>query len=124
MMIHGGIFHTLQIIRRQFELQQVDRLLLRKLYTSYCPSVGNVDLFLLQAQKFFPYLNCGIASLYVQYVLQRGEVTQGSFAGQSHTFLFLPNERIADITSDQLGGPSVYIGPYISPWSENRLPHT
>ena len=40
----------------------------------------------------------------------------GSYEGQKHTFLMLDN-LVLDITADQFGGPALYVGSLVSPWS-------
>jgi hypothetical protein len=53
----------------------------------------------------------------MQHLLQAGEVTYGSYAGEGHTIWHVGTAVMADLTSDQYGGPSVYVGPIVRPWS-------
>jgi len=63
----------------------------------------------------FPKLNCGIASLYIQYKLKHGTIVQGFYNNIPHTF-FLLGDNIIDITADQFGGPKIYTGKLKEPW--------
>ena len=89
--------------------------LLRTLYLEY-HAIPEPDLFFSRAKELFPSLNCGIASVYLKHCFGAGQIVQGSYAGLGHTFLVL-DDVIVDITADQFGGPPVYVGPLISPWS-------
>lgn len=103
-------------IRSAFEQKTVDRSVLKRLYSGYT-SVPDMDAFLTQAQAIFPHGNCGLASLYLQHRLGMGEVVQGFYENEPHTFLRLPNNWIVDITADQFkGGPTVYVGRLKPPW--------
>lgn len=104
-------------IRKQFEEGSVDQELLAQLYRGYT-DVGDTREFVAKAKDLFPEGNCGLASLYLKRELG-GEVVQGTYKGQGHTFL-LVNNTVIDITGDQFGGPKVYIGPLKSPWSLER----
>lgn len=108
-------------VRKQFEDKKVDSKVLVKLYSEYNPNVDNVALFITRACELFPHLNCGLASVYLKEVLQLGTVTQGKYGDEDHTFLLIGDgaekPMVADITSDQFGGPSVYVGPLQSPWT-------
>jgi hypothetical protein len=110
----GSIKTVAQKIRRQLEEKKISRKDIRALYLVYNSSV-HIDLFLDEAEKIFPNLNCGIASVLLREKLG-GEVRQGKYKEQQHTFLKL-SDCIVDITADQYGGPSVYVGPCVSPWS-------
>ena len=100
-------------IRKDFEKRKISDNSLKKLYFKY-NNIGNINLFLKRARKLFPYLNCGIASVYLQNIFG-GEIIQGKYKGNSHTFLKL-NNKIIDITADQYGGPKVYAGELRKPW--------
>ena len=110
-----NLIKTIKQIRSNFEKQEVDYLLLRKLYTKY-NKIPSIDSFMEKAKSLFPKLNCGLASLYIQNKLGKGELIKGKYKNQNHTFLLLENNTIIDITSDQYGGPKVYIGPLKKPW--------
>lgn len=107
--------------RKQFEDHRVDTQTLEKLYAAYNPDVGDVALFIQRARELFPHLNCGLASVYLREILNLGTVTQGEYLNHDHTFLLIENEQdsptVADITSDQYGGPPVYVGPLQAPWA-------
>lgn len=108
--------------RKQFEDRKVDSRVLEKLYATYNPNVGDVALFVQRACELFPQLNCGLASVYLREILNLGTVTQGKYLDQNHTFLLIDEEEpekftVADITSDQYGGPPVYVGPLQIPWA-------
>lgn len=99
---------------RLFETGAIAYSLLKKLYLAYNANV-EIDSFLKQAKTLFPHLNCGLAAVYLQHKLG-GVVVTGSYEGQKHTFLMLDN-LVLDITADQFGGPALYVGSLVSPWS-------
>lgn len=106
---------AIELVRRDFESGKIPKKLLADLYHNYNPSV-EIDSFIDEAERLFPALNCGLASVYLQHVIGRGEVVHGSYNDHNHTFLSI-GELIIDITADQFGGPKVYIGPLQTPWS-------
>lgn len=106
-------FMNLGDIREQFENALIDRDLLKSLYLGYC-SISEIDLFLERAIQLFPMGNCGLTSLYLQYLFG-GTIINGTYGGNPHTFLRLGDD-IIDLTADQFGGPKIYIGPLIFPW--------
>lgn len=101
--------------RLRFESGTIDKSRLKQLYAEYA-EVGDVGEFVDRAQDLFPKLNCGLASLALKDALGSGAVTNGRFLDENHTFLLLGRDTIADITADQYGGPSVYVGPLKNPW--------
>lgn len=101
--------------RKQFELGLVSKELLKYLYGSFNPK-SNPDEFIPRALEIFPKLNCGISCLYLQHLLQKGIMINGSFGHYSHCFLVV-DDQVMDITADQYGGPRVYVGPLKKPWS-------
>lgn len=108
--------------REQFERHEVDARLLQTLYATYNPSVGDVARFVQQANELFPRLNCGLATVYLKYILGIGREEQGNFGDEDHTFLLIEDDgvkekTVVDITSDQYSGPRVYVGPLQAPWS-------
>ena len=107
-------------VRRQFEQHLVDDDLLIQLYHNYNPKVENVKLFVESAKELFPNLNCGLATVYLKECLQMGRIVNGEYNGENHTFLLiedgLKEPFLVDITSDQYGGPDIYIGPIVTPW--------
>ncbi len=115
-MKHDDVFEVASIIRQEFELQKINRIELAQLYYEYNP-IDNIDLFIQRATRTFPTGNCGLASIYLNSRLQMGKVVQGKYADNNHTFIQLSDEIIVDITADQFGGPKVYVGPLIQPWS-------
>ncbi len=106
-------------VRQEFENRRIGKNILSPLYESY-QQVPNYPLFITQALEMFPRLNCGLASLYLRHILQEGEVTQGKYQDQKHTFLLLRKETVLDITADQYNGPFVYAGPLKEPWAVNK----
>lgn len=108
--IHNIVIKT----RKQFEMNTVDTAMLKKIYGSYT-LIPNMDEFVTIALSQFPKLNCGLTSLYLQYLLQDGEVHSGKYKQENHTFLTIEN-LIIDITADQYGGPKIYIGSLCEPW--------
>jgi hypothetical protein len=102
--------------RTDFETGRIPEDLLASLYSGYCTNI-DPRLFVSEALTMFPRGNCGLASVYMQHRLQAGEATHGSYAQEGHTVWNIGKLLIADITSDQFGGPKVYVGPLIEPWS-------
>ena len=100
-------------IRKQFEEGSVDQELLAQLYREYA-DVGDTLGFVAKAKDIFPHGNCGLASLHLKKELG-GEIVQGTYGKHEHTFL-LVDDTVIDITTDQFGGPKVYVGPLRSPW--------
>ena len=99
----------------EFESRKILDKNLAKLYKEYCP-IPNMGLFIYRSKKLFPALNCGLASLYLRKKLREGEIVQGSYRNRNHTFLLIKEKTIVDITSDQYGGPQVFVGPLKEPW--------
>jgi hypothetical protein len=110
--------------RREFEAYTYDFKSLKRLYGKYAPEITKIDLFIDRATQLFPTGNCGLASLYLQNKLSSGRIVNGSYKKENHTFLFLEEEILVDITADQFGGPKIYIGKLKYPWklATNRLP--
>lgn len=103
-----------QKIRKEFEEGTVPLPLIEERYQKYNPVES--EEFFTKAQELFPSLNCGIASVYLQVHLPGSQIVKGKYKENNHTFLRV-NEMIIDITADQYGGPEVYVGPLVSPWS-------
>lgn len=106
-------------VRREFEQNAVSLELLTLLYQQYHP-LEDIAAFLLQAQKMFPALNCGVASVFLKHRLQLGEILQGRYGNEAHTFLLIEDKIIVDVTADQYGGPSVYVGSLQVPWITSK----
>lgn len=105
--------------RREFELKEIDRDLLSELYLNYT-RMHETEKFLCLAAKMFPRLNCGLASVYLRFKLGDGQIIRGKFRGHAHTFLQV-EDLIVDITADQYGGPSIYVGPLTQAWTFSSL---
>ena len=103
-------------VRADFEANIIDESELKSLYQKYNP-IDDIDIFMAKAKKMFPNLNCGLASIYLQKLFSNGKIVNGKYKNNNHTFLMLKESIIIDITSDQYGGPRVYVGPLQSPWS-------
>ena len=103
-------------VRRRLEEGSVDHIQLEKLYAGYA-NVPRVPLFVRRARKLFPNLNCGLASILLQHELQEGEVVNGKYGAENHTFLLIHGDTVVDITADQYGGPSIYVGTLREPWA-------
>lgn len=101
--------------RQRFEMKSISDTELARVYQTY-NSVPDIRLFIARAKKLFPKLNCGLASAYLRSKLNKGSVVQGKYGNHPHTFLKIEN-IIIDITSDQYGGPKVYVGPLRKPWA-------
>jgi hypothetical protein len=80
----------------------------------------------------FPKGWCGIASAFMRYMLDEGELCNGLLLGRPHTVLDLGSSAlsaqtiIVDITGDQMhpGIPPVYVGPLQPPWQASMLEAT
>ncbi len=103
-----------EAIRMKFERRQIPKEELARLYSRYNPQVDG-NIFIKEAEKLFPKLNCGLATVYLQKVLG-GEIVNGQFQNHNHTYLLL-NGEVVDITADQYGGPEVYVGELKFPWA-------
>jgi len=114
-----NILNLAQEVRSCFERHEIPKEALARAYGAYSPGIDAI-LFVDEADKMFPALNCGIASVYLQTVLG-GKVVQGKYRYHPHTFLLLAGITALDITADQYGGPSVYYGELTYPW---QLPLT
>ncbi len=114
----ADIFITASDVRGKFEKGTADLNPIVKEYSDYSGiALEDMPDFLSQADELFPRFNCGIASLYLKKTIGDGEVINGRYSGKGHTFLRIGDTIIADITSDQFGGPRIYVGPLESPWS-------
>jgi len=105
-----------QEMRKEFEQKQISTELLATLYLQYQP-IENIGTFLRCAEEMFPKLNCGIASIYLKYCLRMGEIIQGKYGNDNHSFLLLDEKFVVDITADQYGGPPVYVDVLKPPWT-------
>jgi len=112
------IIRTALDVRKSFEDGSVyDSLILRTVYMELRPQ-AHIDETLRYCRGSFPRGNCGLASAYLKHALHRGRVVDGSYEGLEHSvLLFEPEMVILDITADQFGGPSIYLGPVIPTWS-------
>lgn len=102
-------------IRQEFENRSISDSILADLYAKYS-DIEDTGLFVRKAKEMFPRGNCGLASLYLKKILGMGKLIQGKYGSEPHTYLSI-GEDIIDITADQYGGPKVYIGPLIAPWT-------
>lgn len=111
--------------RRKFENYQIDPVLLQRLYEAYNPEVEDSRLFVERGLRQFPFLNCGLASVYLKKVLGTGKVINGKYLDQNHTFLLIENFNedaiVIDITADQYGGPPIYVDSLQPPWSLQKF---
>lgn len=114
------ILKTAQKIRSEFEQHKISKQTLRELYSVYNPHV-DIDDFIDEAENMFPVLNCGIATVHLKHIIGSGDIIQGSYQGNNHTFLLLENKIVVDITADQYDGPAVYVGNIILPWSKSPV---
>ena len=115
------IYDAAVLAREGFERQTLDRDVLWLRYCRWNPSAydEDKDFFLDLAAQSFPVGNCGLASAYLWEEVSIGDGQPKSvfYRGEGHTVL-LGRIAMVDITADQFGGPRVYIGPMVSPWSE------
>lgn len=99
----------------RFERGEVEKDLLEHLYLNY-NLVEDIESFLHKANKMFPHLNGGLASVYLRCFLGEGRIVQGKYGKEKHTFLLINEKIVVDITADQYGGPSVYVGKIGGKW--------
>ncbi len=104
-------------VRRSFEEKSLDEKELAQLYYEY-NAIEDVDCFISKARELFPHLNCGIASVYLQKLFPKSEIIIGKYKKNNHTFLLLEDAIVVDITADQYGGPTVYVGRLLKPWEK------
>jgi len=65
----------------------------------------------------FPKLCCGLATVYLRRCLGGwGVVWQGFYKVTPHTVL-VADDFLVDITADQFGGPAIYVGHILYPWT-------
>ena len=107
-----------QDIRKKFEQKQIAQGELAQIYSAYNPAVNGMT-FVVEAEKLFPRLNCGLTTAYLQKILG-GEIVQGRFKDWNHTYL-LVDGFVVDITADQYGGPKVYVGEWKFPWTRRNF---
>lgn len=110
------IQNTAERVRKKFEEKGIPKEELVELYSTYNRKV-NGDTFIAEAERVFPKLNCGLATVYLQKILGEGEIVRGKYQNENHTFLILEDNQIVDITADQYGGSRVYVGDLKPPWS-------
>ncbi len=82
-------------VRKKFEKGSVDKKELKKFYLDY-NFIENIDDFIDTAQEMFPKLNCGLASVYLKGLFNCGDVVNGFYKNQGHTFLLI-NKMVIDI---------------------------
>jgi len=103
-------------VRADFEARKIDEAELKQLYQRYNP-LEDIDSFMKSAKEMFPNLNCGLTTVYLRKLFSDGRIINGKYRDNNHTFLLLEDSIVVDITSDQYGGPKVYVGPLQGPWS-------
>ena len=69
--------------RSKFENRKVDGSLLKELYLQYS-IVENIDLFIEKALQMFPKLNCGLASIYLNYLYPQSKIVRGTYKNKPH----------------------------------------
>lgn len=111
-----SILETAMRIRKSFEDGSVYTSQLGRDYLEYNPSLEDIDSFLSEAKKMFPKLNCGLATVVLRREIGFGEIVNGYYGQEKHTFLQMSPTEIVCITSDQYGGPPVYVGEIKPPW--------
>ena len=107
---------TTSKIRSNFEKGKVSSAELKKWYQNY-NKIEDIDFFIKEAKELFPRLNCGLATIYLKKIIKNGNIINGKYGKNNHTFLLINKELIVDITADQYGGPKIYVGPVQGPWS-------
>jgi hypothetical protein len=118
----ASLLKEARLVRRVFELRQCDRRLLAELYGRYNP-VPDIRGFIERALAMFPKLCCGLAIIYLRHRLGGwGVACQGFYRTIPHTVL-AADDLLIDITADQFGGPAVYVGPVLYPWTPYATRH-
>ena len=56
----------------------------------------DVDSFVNKSKELFPKLNCGLTTVYLKRVLGEGEIIQGKYKDENHTFLLIDKEIIVE----------------------------
>ena len=112
------IFLTAAKVRGRFERKEINYSRLAKLYLKYNQNINHIKEFIQLSKELFPKGNCGLVSIYLKDLIG-GEIINGSYNGHNLTFLLFKN-KIIDITADQFGGPSLYIGKLRDPWSKTK----
>ena len=107
--------------RSDFEKCIVSKDLMRELSISSDPALQHVfDRYFDDTIQKFPRGNCRLAAIYLKHLAGFGHVAEGTYGGNYHRFWAgEEGELIADITADQFGGPKVYVGRVVAPWSIN-----
>ena len=105
--------------RQSFIERAIPKDKLKSLYLNY-NSTDNIDSFLKKAERLFPKLNCGLASVYLKDKIPQAKIINGKYNTHNHTFLMLKN-TVIDITADQYKGPKIYVGELKYPYSLNQL---
>ena len=103
--------------RKAFEQRTIPREVLRELFLAPNPDFLDVDNYLDFAATIFPRGNCGLTSVYLRHVIGAGQIVEGQYVSEQHTFLKV-GALAVDITADQFGGPPIYVGPITLPWIE------
>lgn len=112
--------------RASFETGSISLAHLLELGETYFPNEAETwRLTLPHALPMFPQFGCEPATAALRHRVGYGEIVDGSYDTYPHTFLnvgitAIANETVLDITSDQFGGPSIYVGPLSEPWANSR----
>lgn len=114
-MLTNELLNIAKKARKDFEFNKIPFKFLKKLYSEY-NHVEDMNRFLNEARLLFPNLNCGIASVYLNKKIKDSQIVNGKYGKNNHTFLLVNQKVLIDITSDQYGGPKVYVGPIKPPW--------
>ena len=114
------VLDAAHMVRGQFETRTYNWERIRKRYAAY----AGYELDRGEAESLWPMYNCGLAAVALHDLLGTGEIIRagvGRYDNAKHTFLELDSidtgPVIADITADQFGGPPVYVGKLVLPWS-------
>lgn len=107
--------------RDDLEQRRFSETELVELWQAYYPDDADAAAgIVMGALALFPRLSCGLGSGILRSRVGSGEIVDVAYrvGGRSlgHTVLRLINGDIMDITADQFGGPSVYVGPAVDPW--------
>jgi hypothetical protein len=115
------IYQIATEVREGFELQSLDPKIVWSRYCRWVPDARHwdKDKFLSLANTAFPLGCCGLASAFLseEVDIGCGIPEHILYKDEPHTIL-LGSLAMIDITADQFGGPRIYVGPMVRPWSE------
>lgn len=122
------IYSAAERCREDFECGLVTIGVLKACFIRQCPDTAEEAIRFYRDQRIgdmFPNGNCVYASVYLLDKLGYGRPKVGWYGVKRHTVLSFEDVpikcakgiQIACYTADQFGGPTVYAGSLVEPWS-------